>query len=130
MKKLSSLFFALGMMFSIVFISEAVSSNSPFSAQAQVTAKKRNRGLASSVAGGGKYVYRKAKQGGYYVYRGGKYVGKASYRGGKYAAGKTIQGTKYAAGKTVQGTKYVGKKTVGGTKKVFSKTKKVIVGDN
>jgi len=129
MKKLSSLFFALVMMFSIVFISEAVSSNSPFSAQAQVTAKKRNRGLASSVAGGGKYVYRKAKQGGYYVYRGGKYVGKASYRGGKYVAGKSVDGTKYAARKTVGGTKYVGRKTVKGTKSVFRKTKNVVTGN-
>jgi hypothetical protein len=117
MKKLSSLFFAAAMMFSVVFISEAVSSNSPFSAQAQVTVKKKNRGVVGAVAGGGKYVYRKAKQGGYYVYRGGKYVGKAAYRGGKYA---TV--------KTVQGTKYVGRKTVGGTKKVYSKTKKVVVG--
>ena len=129
MKKLSSLFFAVAMMFSVVFISEAVSSNSPFSAQAQVTVKKRNRGVVGAVGDGGKYVYRKAKQGGYYVYRGGKYVGKAAYRGGKYTARKTVQGTKYVAGKTVKGTKYVGKKTVGGTKKAFSKTKKVIVGN-
>ena len=130
MKKLSGLFFAALMMFSIVFISEAISSNSPFSAQAQVTVRKKNRGLVGRVGDGGKYVYRKAKQGGYYVYRGGKYVGKAAYRGGKYTAGKTVQGTKYAAGKTVKGTKYVSRKTVGGTKKVFSKTKKVVVGGN
>jgi hypothetical protein len=129
MKKLISLFFAVAMMFSVVFISEAVSSNSPFSAQAQVTVKKKNRGLVGAVAGGGKYVYRKAKQGGYYVYRGGKYVGKAAYRGGKFVAGKTVDGTKYAAGKTVKGTKYVGRKTVKGTKSVFSKTKKVVVGN-
>ena len=129
MKKLTNLFFAVTMMFSVVFISEAVSTNSPFSAQAQVTVKKKNRGLVGSAAGGGKYVYRKAKQGGYYVYRNGKYVGKASYRGGKYVAGKSVQGTKYAAGKTVKGSKYVGKKTVGGTKKGFSKTKKVVVGN-
>ena len=119
MKKLSSLFFAAAMMFSLVFISQAVSSNSPFSAQAQVTVKKKNRGLVGAVAGGGKYVYRKAKQGGYYVYRGGKYVGRASVRGGKYVAGKTVTGTKY-----------VGRKTVGGTKSVFRKTKKVVVGEN
>jgi len=129
MKKLSGLFFAAAMIFSVVFISEAVSSNSPFSAQAQVTVKKKNRGLAGSVADGGKYVYRKGKQGGYYVYRNGKYVGKAAYRGGKYVGGKSVQGTKYAAGKTVQGTKYVGRKTVKGTKSVFNKTKKVVTGN-
>ncbi len=109
MKKLSSLFFALVMMFSIVFISEAVSSNSPFSAQGQVTAKKRNRGLASRVAGGGKYVYRKGKNGVIYVYRktaqGTVYVGKKAYQGGKYVTKKTVKGTKYTAHKTKRGTK-------------------------
>lgn len=117
MKKYTGLFFAVVMMFSIVFISEGISSNSPFSAQAQVTAKKKNGGLVGKIGSGGKYVYRKAKQGGYYVYRGGKYVGKASVRGGKYVATKSVKGTKY-----------VGKKTVGGTKSVYSKTKKVVVG--
>ncbi len=122
MKKYTGLFLAAAMMFSIVFISEAISSNSPFSAQAQVTVKKRNRGLGSRIAGGGKYVYRKAKNGGYYVYRktasGTKYVGRSAYRGGKYVGGKTVKGTKY-----------VGKKTVKGTKSVFSKTKKVVTGN-
>lgn len=119
MKKLSSIFFAAVMMFSVVFISEAVSSSSPFSAQAQVAVKKKNKSVVGYTVSGSKYVYRKAKQGGYYVYRGGKYVGRASVRGGKYVAGKTVKGTKY-----------VGRKTVKGTKSVFSKTKKVIVGEN
>lgn len=122
MKKYTGLFLAAAMMFSIVFISEAISSNSPFSAQAQTTVKRKNRGIGSRIAGGGKYVYRKAKSGGYYVYRktasGTKYVGRSTVRGGKYVGGKTVKGTKY-----------VGKKTVGGTKKVFSKTKDVVTGN-
>ena len=122
MKKYTGLFLAAAMMFSIVFISEAISSNSPFSAQAQVTVKKKNRGLGSRIAGGGKYVYRKAKSGGYYVYRKGasgtKYVGRSAVRGGRYVGGKTVKGTKY-----------VGRKTVKGTKSVFSKTKKVVTGN-
>ena len=122
MKKYTGLFLAAAMMFSIVFISEAISSNSPFSAQAQVTIQKKNRGLGSRIAGGGKYVYRKAKSGGYYVYRKGasgtKYVGRSAVRGGRYVGGKTVKGTKY-----------VGRKTVKGTKSVFSKTKKVVTGN-
>ena len=122
MKKYTGLFLAAAMMFSIVFISEAISSNSPFSAQAQVTVKKKNRGLGSRIAGGGKYVYRKAKSGGYYVYRKGasgtKYVGRSAVRGGRYVGGKTVKGTKY-----------VGRKTVKGTKSIFRKTKKVVVGN-
>lgn len=112
MKKISSLFFAAVMLFSIAFISEAVSSNSPFSAQAQqATVKKKNPGLASRVYRGGKYVYRKGAQGTRYVYRktvsGTKYVGKQTYRGGKWTYGKAK----------------------GGTKAAFSKTKKVITGN-
>jgi len=129
MKKLSSIFLAAAMLFSIAFISDATSSNSPFAAQAQVTVKKRNRGLGSRIAGGGKYVYRKTKQGGYAVYRGGRYVGRASVRGGRYVGGKTVSGTKYVGRKTVKGTKVVTRKTVKGTKSVFSKTKKVVTGN-
>ena len=133
MKKLTSLFFAVATMFSVVFISEVVSSNSPFSAQAQVTVKKKNRGVVGAVAGGGKYIYRKGKDGAIYTYRktkqGTVYVGKKTYQGGKYVTKKSVKGTKYAAGKTVKGTKYVGRKTVRGTKSVFSKTKKVVVGN-
>ena len=122
MKKYTGLFFAAAMMFSMVFISESISPNSPFSAQAQVTVKKKNRGLGSRIAGGGRYVYRKAKNGGYYVYRktasGTRYIGRSSVRGGKYVAGKTVNGTKY-----------VGRKTVKGTKTIFNKTKKVVTGN-
>ena len=123
MKKYTGLFLAAAMMFSIVFISEAISSNSPFSAHAQVTVKKRNRGLASRTYRGGRYVYRKGKDGVVYAYRktaqGTVYVGKRVYRGGKYA---TV--------KTAKGAKYVGRKTVKGTKSVFNKTKKVVTGNN
>ena len=129
MKKLSSLLLAAAMLFSIAFISEAISPNNPFAAQAQVTVKRRNRGLGSRIAGGGKYVYRKTKQGGYAVYRGGRYVGRSSVRGGRYVGGKAVSGTKYVGGKTVSGTKTVTRKTVRGTKSVFSKTKKVVTGN-
>jgi hypothetical protein len=122
MKKLSSLFFAVALMFSVVFISEAISSNSPFSAQAQVTVKRKNRSIASRTYRGGKYVGRKTVQG-------AKYVGRKTYQGGKYVGTKGYQGGKYVTKKTVKGTKYVGKKTVKGTKSVFSKTKKVVVGN-
>ena len=122
MRKVSSLFFAVAMMFSMVFISEAISSNSPFSTQAQVTAKRNNGGLAGKTARGAKYIYRKGKNGVVYTYRKTK-------QGTVYVGKKTYQGGKYATRKTVKGTKYVGKKTVGGTKKVFSKTKKVVVGN-
>ena len=122
MKKYTGLFLAAAMMFSIVFISEAISSNSPFSAQAQTTVKRRNRGVGSRIAGGGKYIYRKGKNGVVYTYRktakGTVYVGRKGYQGGKYVGGKTVKGTKY-----------VGKKTVRGTKKVFSKTKDVVTGN-
>ncbi len=105
MRKLSGLFFAAVMMFSMVFISEAVSSNSPFSAQAQVTVKRRgNKSIASRTYRGGRYVYRKGAQGTRYVYRktvsGTKYVGKQTYRGGKWTYGKAKGGTKSAFRKT------------------------------
>lgn len=123
MKKYTGLFFAAAMIFSIVFISEAISSDNPFAAQAQVKVKKRSRSVGSRIAGGGKYIYRKAKNGGYYVYRktasGTRYVGRASVRGGKYVAGKSVRGAKYVGGKTVKGTK-----------SVFSKSKKVVTGEN
>jgi len=123
MRKVSSLFFAVVMMFSIVFISEAMSSTSPFSTQAQVTVKRKNNGgLVGKTTRGSKYIYRKGKNGVVYTYRKTK-------QGTVYVGKKTYQGGKYATKKTVKGTKYVGKKTVGGTKKVFSKTKKVVVGN-
>jgi len=111
MKKYTGLFLAAVMMFSIVFISEAISSNSPFSAQAQVTVKKKRVG---GVAGK--------------TYSGGKYVVRKTWNGTKYVSKKVWVGTKYAGKKTVQGTRYTSHKVKRGTKSVFSKTKKVIVG--
>ena len=111
MKKVTSLFFAIAMMFSIVFIAETVST------QAQTKVRRGNKSIASRTYRGGKYVGRKTVQG-------AKYVGRKTYQGGKYVGKKSYQGGKYATKKTVKGAKYVGKKTVGGTKSVFSKTKK------
>lgn len=123
MRKLSSFFFALVMLFSVAFVSSAISDNSPFSANAQttgrVTVKKRKNGIASRTARGAKYIYRKGKNGVVYVYRktaqGTIYVGKKAYQGGKYVANKTVQGTKYTAHKTKRGTKAV-----------ISRTKKIL----
>lgn len=105
MKKLTTLFFAAAMMFSVVFIGDAISSNGNFSVNAQqVRVKRKNRGLASRTYRGGKYVYRKSAQGTRYVYRKGKqgtiYVGKQSYRGGKWTYGKGKKGTKAIIRKT------------------------------
>lgn len=105
MKKVTTLFFAAAMMFSIVFIGEAISSNGNLSVNAQqVRVKRKNRGLASRTYRGGKYVYRKSAQGTRYVYRksvkGTKYVGKQSYRGGKWTYNKGKKGTKAAIRKT------------------------------
>lgn len=124
MKKLTGLFFAVAMLLSVAFVSEAVSEKNPFSAHAQtrtgrVTVRKRNNGIISRTFRGGKYVYRKGKDGVIYTYR-------KTAQGTVYVGKKTYQGGKYATTKTVKGTKYVGKKTVGGTKTVFRKTKKVV----
>ena len=110
MKRLTYLFFAVGMMFSMVFISNAISSNNPFSTQAQskVTVKRGNKGIVRRTYGGGKYVVRK------------------TWNGTKYVSRKVWVGTKYVGGKTVQGTKYAAHKTKRGTKAVISRTKKII----
>lgn len=85
------------MILSIAFISDVVSSENPFAAQAQtVTSKRRKRGVIRSGYAGGKWVTKK-------VWRGGKWV--------------TI--------KTWQGTKWVGKKSWKTGRKVVSRTKKV-----
>jgi hypothetical protein len=100
MNKIKCGFFAVVMMFSLVFFSEAVSSsNSPFAVKAQqVSVKKRRPGIARSVARGGKYIYRKTGSGARYVYRktaqGTVYVGKQVYKGGKWTFNKTKRGTK------------------------------------
>ena len=98
MKKLVNLFFVVAMMFSIVFISEGISSSSPFSVQAQqVTVKKRRKGAI--------------RQG---------------YAGGKWVVKKTWNGTKYVSKKVWVGTKWTGKKTWKTGRKVVSRTKKII----
>lgn len=105
MKKLTTLFFAVAMMLSIVFIGDAISSNGNLSVNAQqVRVKRRSRGLASRTYRGGKYVYHKSANGARYVYRKGRkgtiYVGKQSYRGGKWTYNKGKSGTKYIIRKT------------------------------
>jgi len=122
MRKLSGAFFAFVTLLSVAFMSNAISENNPFSAQAQtgtVTVKRKKNGIASRTYRGGKYVYRKAKNGTVYAYRktaqGTVYVGKKTYQGGKYATKKTVQGTKYTV-----------RKTKGGAKAVISRTKKIV----
>ena len=98
MKKLMNLVFAVAMMFSVVFIGEAISSNAPFSVNAQqVTVKKRRKGV---------------------IRRG--------YAGGKWVVRKTWNGTKYVSRKVWVGTKWTGKKTWKTGRKVVSRTKKVV----
>lgn len=99
MKKLMSLFFAVAMMFSVVFIGEAIGSNAPYSAQAQqVTVKKKRRPGAI----------------------------RSAYRGGKWVTKKTWNGTKWVSKKVWQGTKWTGKKTYKTGRKVVSRTKKIV----
>ena len=98
MKKLMNFVFAVAMMFSVVFIGEAISSNAPFSVKAQeVTVKKRRKGV---------------------IRRG--------YAGGKWVVRKTWNGTKYVSRKVWVGTKWTGKKTWKTGRKVVSRTKKVV----
>lgn len=98
MKKGISVFFATVMMFSVVFFSEAISSN-PLSVKAQqVTVKKKRRpGAIRSV-----------------------------YRGGKWVTKKTWNGTKWVSKKVWVGTKWTGKKTYKTGRKVVSRTKKIV----
>ena len=124
MKKLSSILFAFAMLLSVAFVSNAISENNPFSAQAQtrrgkVTVVKRKNGIASRTYRGGKYVYRKSKSGVVYAYR-------KTAKGTVYVGKKTYQGGKYVTKKTVKGTKFIGRKTVNGTKTIFRKTKKIV----
>ncbi len=99
MKKLINLTLVFVMMFSIVFISNAVSSSSPYSVQAQqVTVKKKRRpGIVRS-----------------------------TYRGGRYVVRKTWDGTKWVSKKVWVGTKWTGKKTYKTGRKVVSRTKKIV----
>ena len=99
MKKLTSLFFAFVMAFSIVFVAgplttSATSAGNPFSASAQVTVrKKRKPGVARR------------------IYRGGKWVGTQVWTGTKWVSQKTWQGMKW---------------TYKGGRKVVSRSKKVL----
>ena len=102
-------FFAFAILLSSVFLSNAVSSNNPFSVKAQeVTVKKKSKGIASKTWSGTKYVYRKAAGGARYVYR------------------KTAQGTVYVGKQTWKGGKWTYSKAKGGTKAVVSRTKKIL----
>ncbi len=104
MKKLVSGFFAFAMLLSLAFFSNAVSSNNPFSAKAQVSVKKKSRGIASTTWRGTKYVYRKTGSGARYVYRktaqGTVYVGKQTWKGGKWTFNKGKRGTKAVVSRT------------------------------
>lgn len=105
MKKTVSGFFIIAMTLSLVFFSEAISANNPFSVKAQqVSVKRKSRGLASKTYRGGKYVYRKSAAGVRYVYRktaqGTVYVGKQVYKGGKWTFHKGKRGTKAVVSRT------------------------------
>ena len=98
MKKLMNLVFAVAMILSVVLIGDAISSNAPFSVNAQqVTVKKRRKGV---------------------VRRG--------YAGGRWVVRKTWNGTKYVSRKVWVGTKWTGKKTWKTGRKVVSRTKKIV----
>jgi len=98
MKRLLNLVFAVAMIFSVVFIGDAISSNAPFSVNAQqVTVKKRRKG-----------VIRKG------------------YAGGKWVVRKSWNGTKYVSKKVWTGSKWTAKKTWKGGRKVVSRTKKIV----
>lgn len=98
MKKGISVLFAVVMMFSVVFFSEAISSDNPFSVKAQqVTVKKKRKGIA-----------------------------RKTYAGGKYVVRKSWDGTKWVSKKVWQGTKWTGKKSYKTGRKVVSRTKKIV----
>ena len=98
MKKVINLVFAVAMMFSVVFIGDAISSNAPFSVNAQqVTVKKRRKGAI-----------------------------RKGYAGGKWVVRKSWNGTKYVSRKVWHGSKWTAKKTWKGGRKVVSRTKKIV----
>jgi hypothetical protein len=102
MKKIINLIFAFAMMFSIVFIGDAINANGNLSVQAQ----QKNQG----------YTTGQEKKG----------VIRKTYAGGKYVVRKTWNGTKWVSRKVWNGTKRTGRNTKRITKKVFRKTKKVV----
>ena len=98
MKKVISLFFAIAMMFSIVFIGEAISSNGNLSVNAQTVVRtKKKKGII-----------------------------RRSYRGGKWVVRKTWNGTRWVYRKVWVATKWTGKKTWKTGRKVVSRTKKIV----
>jgi len=104
MKKFVAVIFAFAMILSVVFISDAISSNGPLSANAmsaQVTVKHRRHGVARR----------------YYTH---------SKHGVKKGFHKTRRGTKYVAHKTKRGTKYTYHKTKRGTKYTYRKVKRAV----
>jgi len=110
MKKLTVLFFAIAMMFSLTFAGDFLSSNGTLSVNAQtVSGKRANKPGA---------VRR--------IYRGGKWVGVKVWRGGKWVAGKSWKGGKYVARKTVRGTKVGYRMTKNAGKKTFRVVKRAV----
>jgi hypothetical protein len=95
MKKLTSLIFATAMMFSIVFIGDAISSNGNLAVNAQSVkySKKRKRGIIRRTYGGGKWVVRKSWNGTKWVYRrvwvGTKWTGKKTWKTGRKVVSRT-----------------------------------------
>jgi len=99
MKKFAAVIFAFAMMLSIVFISDAVSSNTPFSANAmsaQVKVRHRQHGVARRYYGHSKHGVKKGFH--------------KTKRGTKWTAHKTKRGTQYTYHKTRRGTKYTYRK--------------------
>jgi hypothetical protein len=96
MKKLLSGIFAFAIMFSLVFIGDAISSNGSLSVSAksaQVTVKRRHRGVATRTKHGAKYVAHKSK-------RGAKWTGRKAVKGTRWTSHKTKRGTKHIYHKT------------------------------
>ena len=108
MKIFLSMVFALAMIVSVVFIGDAVSSNAPFSINAQTKVERKTKSIAHKTYGRGKWVVIKTKNG-------TKRVWRASTRTGR----KIGQGTKRVTVKTYRKTKH-------GTKKVFHKVKNAV----
>lgn len=98
MKKILNIIFVVAMMFSIVFIGNAINANGNLSVQAQ----QKNQGYQTKQQHKG--VIRK------------------TYAGGKYVVRKTWNGTKWVSRKVWNGTKWTGRKT----KKIFRRTKRSV----
>jgi hypothetical protein len=107
MKKITGLFFAVLMAFSVVFIAPVQQTQ----AQTRVVVRKRRTG---GVVGG--------------TVRGTKYIGRKTWHGAKWVGRNTKNGATYAGRKTVQGTKFTGRKVRNGSKSVWRNTRKVMVG--